>query len=555
MIKCIIILILCATCALATDHQAKVDIRDNRFYRASVAIGSPRQFIWALIDFQSSELYVDPSVARESKTYNSIDDFDFLVLGNSNPLYLPISIATPEVESRLIGSESLMLLGLGPGSPLWKFYRCVTFAGSFLRFSKHACDCDHVVIKCDVDQGVGSSVPQLCVATGSIALEKKVASQPVTTTFFGPLAFPPNVYSDLRFKSDPFHNSKAHLSDVIINDNLKLSEDVYLLRTDSRKIFRAGLADNNTAVISEDIVLDWQVSIDHRLGQLCAIKAPIMLHTSTFYALLTLGFALALPCWYFVDEPHTSAFVAPKQRNIRQSHPFGTISAVSIVALSVIFIVDFVSNASVWRFPLPDSEWILPFYVVLQALGAAFSVIYLMRIDKRPWPSQTLFIESSIWIGIWLIQISATRGTWDLLGASLVFFVFYIVWWQHVWIMILSIWALDKLWQLKAKFGDPRRSVACGDFASRALRICVNKPLINRLVWVLLILTGVHTYVLWRWILVPLFSALANFGFAIGTAVTSLLISVAIYTASWLAEDHLSLAVSPNSKIKTNENV
>jgi hypothetical protein len=552
-----VLLVVCTPLVASTDHQAKVDIRDNRYYRASVAVATPRQYIWALIDFQSSELAVDPSVASESKTYNSIDGFDFLVIGESNPLYLPIAVADPVVENRLLQSESLLLLGLGPGSPLWRFYRCVTFAGSFLRFSKHACDCDHVVIECDVDQGLGPMAPDLCVATGTIGLENRVEAQPVTTTFFGPLAFPPDVYSDLRFKSDPFHNTKAYLPDVVVNGDLRLSDDVYLLRTDTRRIFRAGLADNHTAVVSEDVVLDWQISIDRRLGQLCAVKAPITLHTSTFYALLTLGFALALPCWYFVDEPHTSAFVAPRQRNIRQSHPFGTISAVSIVALTVIFIVDFVSNAEVWHFPLPDSEWILPFYVTLQAFGALSAVVYVARIDKRPWPSQTLFIEPSIWIGFWLIQISATRGSWDLLGASLVFVVFYVVWWQHIWIMILSIWALDKLWDLKVKYGDPRRSVVCSDFVNKALRICVNKPLINRLVWFMLVLTGVHTYVLWRWILVPLFSALANFGFAIGTAMTSLVISVAIYTASWLAEDHLSAAVSldSTSKNETNQHV
>ena len=510
--RSITVLVVLVVVAYASEPQAKVNIHDNRFYRASVAVGSPRQFIWALIDFQSSVLALDPSVAEQSKTYNSLDGYEFLVVGDSNPMYLPTSIADPSTESRLLHSESLMLLGLGPGSPMWRFYRCVTFAGSFLRFSTHACSCDHVVIDCDVDQGLDP--PSLCVATGTIALENKVPAQPVTTTFFGDLAFPPNVYSELRFRSEPFHNTKTYFPGVIINGDLRLGKDVYLLQTDSRRIFRAELSGSNqTAVVSQDVVLDWQISIDRRSKRICAVKAPITLHTSTLNAILTFCFAIALPCWYFVDT----------------------------------------SNAEIWHFPLPESGWILPFYVGLMAFGALSAIVFLIRIGERPWPSQTLFIESSIWIGIWLIQISASRGSWDLLGASLVFTVFYVVWWQHVWIMILSIWALDKVLELKCKLGDPRQSTACNDFVAKALRICVNKPLINRLVWVLLVLTGVHTYVLWQWILTPLFSSLANFGFIVGSAMTSLLISVAVYTSLWLAEDHLVLALTPDSA--TNENV
>jgi hypothetical protein len=541
----LVLLLLVATFCHA--DRVRVNIRDNRFYRAAVAVGSPRQFVWALVDFERSDLVVSQSVARESKTYNSIDEYEFLVLDSADPLYLPISVAGPDDGNMLLVTDTFMVLGLGPGSPLWRFYRCITFTGAFIDFDKHACKCDanDVVINCDVDQGLDPD--SLCVSTGAIGVQPGVF-EPTQTSFFQRLRFPASVYHDLRFRSKSFQDDKDKLSKVVFDNGLALSSDVYLLQTDNRRIFRGSLSSDVSTSLSADIVLDWQLKIDHRLQTICATKAPITLHTSVFYAFLTLLFALALPCWYFIDEPHTGAYLPTKNRNLAQTHPFGTIAAATIVALTVILVVDFATRSELWHFPLPDRAWLLPFFMMLQCVGALAAVVWIVRVGQRPWPGQTLLVESSIWLGIWLTQTNATRGTWDLLGASLAFLVFYLVWWQHLWIMILVAYWKGKLAWLMQKLGDPKRSLSCSKFVTKASGLCVKDVNLRLSIVVLALLTVVHTYFLARWILTPLFASLANFGYVIGIALTSVTLPTAIYTSLWIAKSHLDQALTPDSK-------
>ncbi|MBB18145.1 MAG: hypothetical protein CMP20_01560 [Rickettsiales bacterium] len=541
----LVLLILAA--AFCDADRVRVNIRDNRFYRAAVAVGSPRQFIWAFVDFERSDLVVSQSVAQESKTYNSIDGYEFLVLDNADPLYLPTSVAGPNDANLLLGTDTFMVLGLGPGSPLWRFYRCITFTGAYIDFDKHACKCntDDVLIRCDVDQGLDPS--SLCVSSGAIGLQSG-AFETTRTTFFERLRFPASVYHDLRFRSKSFQDDKDKLAKVAFDNGLALSSDVYLLQTDNRRIFRASLSPDNSSALSADIVLDWQLKFDHRLQTICATKAPITLHTSVFYAFLTMMFALALPCWYFIDEPHTGAYLPVKNRNLSQTHPFGTVSAATIVALTVILVVDFATRSELWHFPLPDREWLLPFFMTLQCVGALAAVVWLLRVGKRPWAGQTLLIETSIWLGIWLTQTNATRGTWDLLGASLAFSVFYFVWWQHLWIMILVAYWKSKLASLAQKLGDPKRSLGCPTFVAKASKLCTKGANLRLSIAVLGLLTVVHTYFLARWILTPLFASLANFGFVVGISLTSVTLPITIYTSLWLAKDHLQQSLTPDSK-------
>ena len=263
------LLLIVLLASLSNAERIKVNIRDNRFYRASVAVGSPRQFIWAFIDFERSDLVISQSVARESKTYNSIDGYEFLALDDAAPLYVPVDVAGPNDAGLLAATETFMVLGMGPGSPLWRFYRCITFSGAFIDFSKDACQCDtdsDVLIRCDVDQGINPD--SLCVSTGVVSLQTKHQVGPPTpteTTFFDQLRFPPDVYHDLRFRSKSFHDDKDKLDHVVFANGLRLSSDVYLLQTDNRRIFRGALSPDNSSAISADIVLDWQLKIDRRL--------------------------------------------------------------------------------------------------------------------------------------------------------------------------------------------------------------------------------------------------------------------------------------------------
>jgi hypothetical protein len=543
----VITLALCPMC-LATTVTLPLTVWDERFFRTTLAIGSPVQNVYALLDFSNAHILVHPSVVEESQTYTvaaaaaaaaASSGHDYVRFGHESPVFLPLRIAQDSMTlSRMNAATALVVVGMGLGSPVWQHWRCGTFAASHVTLSRDACDrCDSQLFHCEAAFGNWTVSQPLYVSNALCAVQAgfvKLLAEPRRQQFgrlffFGhglhESALPPVILQHLRHSYGPLQSGRLEktMPNLCFGERhcgggggvcatLCMFPETYVSTRHVRHRLALDSSGTNDSVISTDALFAYQFHYDHEAQTLCAVEARIVAHAPPFHVALMVLWVILLVVWRSLNTRYIGVLCAG--HIYRMSRAPVIFVEIALVSSVLVFIIHFCLRSMVWQLPLPDGGWILHFYVTLTVCCTVVGFFDFYRLllvgggGGRIWLGRPLLVEVQVLLVLWLVQLHALSGVWYSYMSVFFFGVFYLYWTQRLLTLLMARW-------------NSHLPISVRSRASKA----------NRLLLFLSILYPVHSYVFLHRLLLPLVltSPIGNDGYVHALMVTSPILLHVLY--------------------------
>lgn len=135
----LLLLLLLLLCNPTTAHDSSwpIFLRPDGAVRITLSVGSPGRLYFVMLVPGSNEVVVDPSLFGPDGTGSGILAH---LTADEGDIWLPARAPLTSLEYYQLGTNKVsVLLGIGAGSPLWYYVRCMTINSRELHLSSGAC--------------------------------------------------------------------------------------------------------------------------------------------------------------------------------------------------------------------------------------------------------------------------------------------------------------------------------------------------------------------------------------------------------------------------------
>lgn len=396
--------------------------------RVTLTIGRPSRQINAILDFSGSHIWLHRSALQDTQTHDSVNDFDYLTLGESS-IYVPIRRAvTAEVLGTMQQLGVTCILGLGLRSPLWRHWQCADFTAAYITFSRgSACkqcppkehhssasslhfDCDTRAVWNATTAAIAAMAPggtyPMCSVRGATIFTKESPHTHVKndaewaaayggsntyrkmTAFFGGIdmynTVPSSLYRRIRFftavpSAKGIHSSNyihemptlcfgVGVGNQVQTNSICLAPQTYVNNDYARRTLRL-----------HEVIENDNTSSTFGLSAYSALQVydfhfdASKLHMCAVYAPVCIETPLlyvALTVFWVIVLLVWYSLDTHHIGVVSECYSRITNARIMFIELSVfvtvlLFLIHFVTTSDVWYLALPDRNWLLPIYVVL----------------------------------------------------------------------------------------------------------------------------------------------------------------------------------------------
>lgn len=420
--------------------------------RVTLAVGNPSSWVYAIVDPSASDIVL-LSVFASDRAFNSFDSTTFISFGTASPVLVPVRTnPTAQEAAAMMAVDARLIIGVGPGSPVYQHWNCITLTPSVVRFAlgdrrtgECTDDCGSrggTVVRCDT--------PRLSTITG-------IPRQPLcilnTTELFVPgdsMLLSPDDYVGIVTTHRVFDSSSG---DISIGP-FKFEPSAYLDANRPRKepLF-AGASDvpAGGGALSIRSLVGYHFTFNSRSQNLCYKRVITRLDVTQSDAILAVVIcAVLLACWLFADAQHVAAFV---QTTLDPVSPLTCFAAAGTSIVALVAVVMTLSDRALLNVVKDRHNLVagLVYVHVGQAclggiVALAWSIYITYTRYTLPWHLVSMIIEGAMWSSLVLVQFQQCQGSAISLAISLPLVVFTVVWARHAalhFLVALRLWKTD----------------------------------------------------------------------------------------------------------------
>lgn len=412
--------------------------------RVTVSVGNPSSWVYALVDPTLSEIVLAGVFASDT-AYNSFDSTTFLAFGTASPVFMRVRTTPNAAEASAMAlNDARAIIGVGPGSPVYAHWNCVTLSPSVVHFATG----NRQTGACTDDCGARGGTLVSC-DSARISFLTGDARQPLCilnkTQLFVPgdsLVLTPSDYAGLVTTHRVFDATAG----VISIGPFRFDPSTYLDANRPRKeplfVASAGVPEEDGNGLSIRAVTGYHFTFNARARSLCYRRVVTRLDVTQSDAVLAVIICVVLlACWLFSDAQHVAGFTQTTQDPVPPLTCFAAAGTFVVCLVAVTMTLTDTALLGVIRDRHNGVAGLVFVHVAQAIAGGLVAGIWATYVTYKrytlPLHLVSMLIEGAMWSSLVLVQFQQCQGSAISLAISLPLIVFTVVWARHAALHLL----------------------------------------------------------------------------------------------------------------------
>jgi hypothetical protein len=445
-------------------------------------LGDGARYVYLVLDFSAPGIFLSADALRRSDSFIAAaaaaaaagGGYDFISFAHATHFMRVDALVDFEHQAAALSAGASGILGLGPGSPIWDHWRCISVSASHLALKVDPCPSTcggggDGVLSCIADgaaghallRGGGGGPVPICMSPLSyIQIERRGGrlvngSAVALLDGGGVFELPIEAVDFVRSALSATIATQPRLGPVIYlggggggggESFIRLSPDLYIDERGARRRLYVAPVDGGYGGDNALYSLSRRLLLGHRFhlgpGRVCVERIRLRLDSPIAYQCLFCFWTGLLLFWYRVRTRRLMLLFSAR----RASVPTARALFVELSAVSTMFFFGghLLIDSPMWRLPLDGGgRWVIYVYFsVFFGIGLLFCLAATLGSfgGGGVFLATPVAIESTIHLALWFTQVDVLHGRWTTFGCAMLFGFFFLHWTRRALFFGLVAW-------------------------------------------------------------------------------------------------------------------